>query len=296
MKKYLNKIELVKNFRGVWDLDPFKGCTNAKTNNNKGCYGICYAAKIAKSRGYDFSDVVKRYFINNKHFYKIKTKLEKIPFVRLGVMCDPSFDWEHTLNIIDKIRPYQKNIVIVTKHWNILTPKQINRVKGLIINTSICALDSEEQRNMRLCEYNRLKKYCKSVLRVNTADFNDLELNEIQNRLLNNINIIDNILRFPKNHELVKKGVINIKKYKFLNTFVYASKHNEKTFFSYCDSCLDFCGATRNQYKLKQSKLNEIGFDNKACKTLELNTKPPKKNKQNTIQLLKWNANDAVGN
>lgn len=115
MKKYLNKIELVKNFRGVYDLDPFKGCVNSKINNNTGCYGICYAARIAKSKGYNFGDVVKRYFIDDKHFKKIVKQLKNIPFVRLGVMCDPSFDWEHTLNIVDKIKPYQKNIVIVTR-------------------------------------------------------------------------------------------------------------------------------------------------------------------------------------
>ena len=252
MKKYLNKIELTQNFRGVWDLDPFKGCVYSKLNNNNGCYGICYATKIAKSKGYDFSDVVKRYFISEKHFLDIIDKLKKIPFVRMGVMCDPSFDWEHTLNIIDKIRPYQKNIVIVTKNWKLLKEEQLIRLKGLIINTSISALDNKEQISIRLEQYNKLKKYCKSILRVNTCDFNNIELRNIQNKLLDNDNVIDNILRFPKNHKLVLDGTINLKKIKFLKTNVYASMHKDNIFFGFCYNCPDLCGAEPTQYKLSE--------------------------------------------
>jgi hypothetical protein len=251
MKKYLNKIELSKNSRGCWDLDPFKGCVNTKLNNGNGCYGICYAVKIAKSKGYNFSDVIKRYFISDKHFFEIVQKLKKIPFVRLGVMCDPSFDWEHTLNIVDKIKPYQKNIIIVTKHIKRLNDEQIKRCNGLIINTSICALDNIKDRKKRLYEYNRLKKYCKSVLRVNTANYKEHYLEKIQAELLNNDDVIDTVLRFPKNHILVKKGIINIKRYKFLDSFVYASKHKDDIFFGYCYNCKDLCGATSSL----QSKL-----------------------------------------
>src|SRR3990172_5214186 len=104
MNKYLNKIELVKNKRGCWELDPFKGCSYGVLNNGKGCYGICYAARLAESKGYDFSKVVYRDLISEKQFREITKQLQVIPFVRLGVMCDPSYDWEHTLNIIDKIK------------------------------------------------------------------------------------------------------------------------------------------------------------------------------------------------
>ena len=252
MNKYLNKIELVKNYRGCWELDPFKGCVYAKLNNNKGCYEICYATKLAKTRGYDFGEVIKREFISEKHFDDISKKLKKIPFVRMGVMCDPSHNWEHTLNIVERIKPFQKNIVIVTKHQNILTDKQLLRLKGTIVNTSISALDNEKQIDIRLNQYNKLKNYCKSVLRVNTADFNNQKLKEIQNNLLNNENVIDNILRFPKEHKLVKEGIINVKKYIFLDTNVYASKHDENTFFSYCDKCPDMCGAEIEQNKLSR--------------------------------------------
>ena len=89
-----------------------------------------------------------------------------------------------------------------------------------------------------------MKKYCKSVLRVNTASYKDNNLEEIQTELLNNDDVIDNVLRFPKNHILVKKGTINIKHHKFLNSFVYASKHKDSVFFGHCYKCKDLCGAT----------------------------------------------------
>lgn len=77
---------------------------------------------------------------------------------------------------------------------------------------------------------------------MNTADFNDKNLKNIQNDLLKNEKVIDNILRFPKNHYLVKKGIINVKKYKFLKTEVYASRHNDNTYFGFCDNCPEQCG------------------------------------------------------
>lgn len=57
MKEYKTKIQLVKTYRGVWELDTFKGCSHGI---NGGCYGICYAVRLAKARGYDFTNVVKR--------------------------------------------------------------------------------------------------------------------------------------------------------------------------------------------------------------------------------------------
>jgi len=263
MRKYADKITLAKNDRGVWGLDPFKGCSgglmakyhaydcglnlmfknyNFGLYNIKGCYGICYAAKIAKFRGYDFSKVVKRDFIDDKHLQYIGEKLKSIPFVRLGVSCDPSSEWEHTLSIVGKIKPYIKNIVLITKHWNELTKDELLKLKGLCVNTSISALDNEDDMNKRLFWYHKLKDYCKSVLRVNTADFNDLKLKEIQDRLLSNEKVIDNVLRFSRGHELVANGIINVKKYKFLDSSVMASRHSGNAYFGYCDNCPDQCG------------------------------------------------------
>jgi hypothetical protein len=247
MRNYNTKITLSRNKRQIWDLDTFKGCEHGI---NGGCYGICYAVKLAKARGYNFSKVVKRDFINNKNFVEITRKLKRIPFVRIGVMCDPSFDWEHTLKIIERIKPYNKNIVIITKHWKELKEEQLYRLKGIVVNTSVSALDSEEQREKMLFWYNKLKPYCRSILRVNTSDFNDNNLRLIQEDLLNNNNVIDNVLRFPKSHILVKNKIINVTKHKFLNSFIYASKHKDNIFFGFCSNCLDQCGIPQFQNKL----------------------------------------------
>lgn len=234
----------------MWDLDPFKGCEDGLKNNPNGCWGLCYAAKIAKFRGYDFGKTIYRDFKNEQQLKNIGKKLIQTSFiegiqpqfVRLGVMCDPSFDWEHTLKIVDKIRAYNVDIIIITKHWKELQENQLSRLNGLCINTSISVLDSDNQIQYRLYWYNKLKKYCKSILRVNTADFNDENLKEKQIQLLNNEKVIDNILRIPKSHYLVKNGVVNVNKYKFLNSMVYASIFNKSTHFGYCDDCKEKCG------------------------------------------------------
>ena len=150
--------------------------------------------------GFDFTKLVYRDFENEQEFNKICKKLSKIDFVRLWTMCDPSSDWGHTIKIVNKIRPFIKNIVIVTKHWHRLTEDQRIQLSWIYINTSISALDTEWQIIHRLNEYETLKNYCYSILRVNTCDFIDNKLRDIQNNLLKNENVIDNILRIPKNH------------------------------------------------------------------------------------------------
>lgn len=250
MQKYTRELKLVKNGRGIWDLDPFKGCADGIKNNKNGCYGLCYAARIAKFRGYDFGKTVYRDFKNEQQLKSIGKKLIQTSFIegiqpqfiRLGVMCDPSYDWEHTLNIVDKIKKYNVDIVIITKHWRGLKKRQLRKLKGICINTSISALDTTVQRGYRLYWYNKLKKYCKSVLRVNTADFNVERLKKIQIDLLNNEKVIDNILRIPKSSNLVKSGVVNVKKCKFLNSYLYASIYNKRAYFGGCDNCPDKCG------------------------------------------------------
>ena len=253
MQKFTEKITFVKNGRGIWDLDPFKGCEDGIKNNPNGCYGLCYAAKSAKIRGFDFSKTVYRYFENEKQIKKIGKKLQQTSFIdgvcpkfiRLGVMCDPSFDWGHTIRIIDKIKKYNTNIVIITKHWKSLNDNQLEYIKNLkniYINTSISALDTNDQIKHRLKQYNTLKKYCFSVLRVNTADFNDQKLRKIQKELLENESVIDNILRINPCHHLVQNNIVNIKKYKFINNEVWASKFNKDTYFGTCDNCPEQCG------------------------------------------------------
>ena len=247
MKAYSNKIALLKNKRGCYSLDTVMGC---KMAINGGCYNACYATNYAKRYGYDFTKTISRKFINNKNTIINAINNISMPFVRVGTSGEPSFDWENTINIISEIYgEINKNIVIITKHWERLNPKQMMEISkyNLIINTSISALDSYDLIRKRLKIYNELKNYSRSVLRVITCDFNldsieGLSYDTIQNELLKNEHVIDNILRVNANNPHVVSRIIKVKKTKFLDGVVWASVHNKNTYLGNCENCQDMCG------------------------------------------------------
>jgi hypothetical protein len=251
----------VKNSRGVWDLDTTKGCLSGVGNNPNGCYGDCYAYRSAVIRGFNFGQTVTRHFENEHHEYSILNQINKIdmPFVRIGVAGDPSENWDHTVNVCEKVTKcnmvlyssYKKAIVIITKHWGNLTDNQLKRLSllGVCINTSVSALDKNNMLRNRLTQYNRLKEHCKSVLRIVSCNFNlqnetGAKLNLIQDKLFDNENVLDTVLRVGKNNELVLNGVINIEKVKFLSQSCYASRRNKNTYFGKCSTCPEMCGLT----------------------------------------------------
>jgi len=251
MREYTNKITLTHNFRGVYSLDPSLGCAGGMENNDKGCYNDCYAARYSKKYGYDFSKTVLRYFEDEKHINRIVNKINKIemPFIRMGTSGDPSENWKHTLSILKSIKECDKEVVIITKHWNLLTYKQLKELSNynVCVNTSISALDNSDLLNTGLKQYERLKPYCKSVLRVVSCDFNienkkGLELYKIQESLFKNYKVLDTIFRVFKNNDLVKDGVIIAKESKFLGKKCYISKYNKKAYFGKCENCLEMCG------------------------------------------------------
>lgn len=269
MKTYSNVISLTKNERGIYSIDPIMGCNSGLLENKRGCYNDCYSAKSALFYGYDFSHNVLRDFKNKKHYLKLIKDIKKIklPFIRMGSSGDPSENWSHTLYICKKIDKglksnqlsffdtiNDKQIVIITKHWNILTDNQLNELSNfnVCINTSVSAIDDFEQLNLRLEQYNKLKKYCKSVLRIVSFDFNinnDLghKYFKIQKDLFKNDNVIDTVFRCSKNNPLLKDAVINVHKTKFLGKPALVSKYNKKTYFGKCGNCLEMCGANFNK-------------------------------------------------
>ena len=98
-----------------------------------------------------------------------------------------------------------------------------------------------------LNEYERLKPYFKSVLRVVSFDFNKknkkgLNLSLLQDYIFNSYEVLDTVFRCSKNNPLYKEGVINIHSTKFLGKKCYVSKFNKKTYFGKCSSCLEMCG------------------------------------------------------
>ena len=251
MREYKTKISLTKNSRGIYSLDTSIGCSSGMSNNKGGCYGDCYAAKSAKLYGYDFGKTVFRGFENRKHETEIINKINKIKldFVRIGTSGDPSEDWEHTINICRVISKANKEIVIITKHWTNLTDEHLKFLNtiNVCINTSVSALDKPELIENCIAQYNRIKPYCRSILRIVSADFNlenqeGKRLSEIQHQLFKNEDTLDTVLRVGKRNKLVTDGVINIKQAKFLGKNATISKFNRKTYFGKCSTCIEMCG------------------------------------------------------
>jgi len=261
MRLYKNLISLSKNERGIWDLDTIKGCGNGLLENPKGCYNDCYAFKTAKRYGIDFSKSIKRHFENEAHKNSIVRQIEKIDmsFIRIGCSGDPSENWEHTINIIKQLKENsqlslfdissKKQIVIITRHWNVLTNVQLNELSkyNICINTSVSALDNDYLIEKSLFEYERLKPFCKSILRVVSCDFNEenetgKRMSETQKKLFKNDSVIDTIFRPSKNNPFVKDGIIHTKKMGFMKSKALVSKFNKKAFLGKCENCLEMCG------------------------------------------------------
>lgn len=251
MRNYSNIISLNKNSRGVYILDTSIGCTSGMQNNPGGCYNDCYSAKSAKLYGYDFGKTVYRDFKNEYHRREILRQINNIPldFVRIGGSGDPSENWEHTISILRKIDKCNKQIVIITKHWTNLTIEHLNYFAtiNICVNTSVSALDKPHLLQNSLQQYELLKKYCKSLLRVVSADFNientdGHKMAKAQAGLFKNEGIIDTVLRLNKNNPLVKDGIVKVKKSKFLGKNSLMSKFNPKTYLGKCSNCLEMCG------------------------------------------------------
>jgi hypothetical protein len=253
MRSYSNKITLTENGRGIWTIDPIMGCKTGVKKNTKGCFSDCYAAKIARIYGYNFAENVLRDFENEKHKQSIIRKINKLefPFIRMGNSGDPSENWEHTIKICESLTNINKQIIIITRHWNKLTLEQLNRISKLniCINTSISAIDEDLYKNIE--QYKILKKYCKSILRCVSFDFNKendkgLNYSIIQDWIFNNYDVLDTVFRTSKSNELYKDGVINIKETKFLGKKCFVSKFNKKAYFGNCNNCLEKCGLNIN--------------------------------------------------
>ena len=251
MRAYSNKISLTKNSRGIYSLDTSIGCASGMNNNEGGCYGDCYAAKSSKLYGYDFSKTILRSFENKKHKMQILNKINKVKldFIRIGTSGDPSENWEHTISILKQIDSCNKQIVIITKHWTNLNIDQLNYLAtiNVCINTSVSALDKMYLIENSLKQYNLLKHYCKSILRIVSCDFNldnsvGLELSKLQTKLFENQDTIDTILRVNKKNDLIKSGVIKVTQSTFLGKKALISKLNRNTYFGKCSNCHEMCG------------------------------------------------------
>lgn len=267
MKSYKSEITLIKNSRGCYIMDTVKGCPAGSLFGGRGCYADCYAKNIAKRYGFDFEDVKLRDFENDDEQlwlfdFKDRSHTEKILkeiraanmcFIRIGEMGDPSLAWEHTFDVCEEIAPAGKQIVIITKHWKVISENLLHVLPRLpvCINTSVSALDDDALLDHRLEQYERLKKVCKSVLRIVSCDFNKehadgFDRSIVQENLfkLANGNCIDTVFRPTKDNPFVTKGIINTKRVRFLGSQGLASIYNPETYFGACEDCPQMCGAT----------------------------------------------------
>lgn len=251
MREYSSKIALLKNSRGIYSLDTSIGCRSGMKNNEGGCYGDCYAAKSAKLYGYDFSKTVLRHFESEAHRKRTLSQINKsaLDFIRIGTSGDPSENWDHAVGIIKQIDKCNKNIVIITKHWTNLSDDQLEYFAkiNICINTSVSALDNEDLLINSLFQFERIKPYCKSILRIVSCDFNldnseGLRLSKIQHDLFKKSDTIDTVLRLSKGNDLIKSQIIKTIKTKFLGKNAIISKLNKSTYFGKCSNCHEMCG------------------------------------------------------
>lgn len=270
MREYLTKISLVRNSREVYILDTSLGCASGMRHNQRGCYGDCYAAKSAKLYGYDFSKTVLRDFENEQHRRRVMNQINraKLDFIRIGGSGDPSENWPHTIKILKQIDKCNKEIVIITKHWTVFPDEFLHYLSTINIcfNTSVSALDNFEQLNRSIEQYERLKPFCKSVLRVVSCDFNlenevGKRLAAIQDTLFSKDTVLDTVFRPSKSNPLVTSGVINIKDGFFMGKKTVMSQRSRKTYTGKCSKCKEMCGMnmdTEFQYPDKPGTFRQL--------------------------------------
>jgi hypothetical protein len=122
------------------DVDTVKGCQPGMSAKEGGCYGECYAAKIAVRYGIEFGQSVVRGFVDRWQHRDIlvrQIRQHPLSWYRIGVMGDPSYDWSHTLNVIRQLRPAEKTAVIVTKHWKPLTDDHLSQLFICLLSDSL---------------------------------------------------------------------------------------------------------------------------------------------------------------
>lgn len=253
-RQYRDVLTVDVNQKGVLDVDVVKGCTfGIAAHGDKGCYQECYAAKIARFRGIDFSKSVVRGVQGGTQARMVERAVEAAPygFFRIGTMGDPCHAWEETVRTVEWLAPYAIP-VIITKHWLRAADDHLSRLVacGAIINTSVSALDSEVHLERRLSE---IRRYADaggaSVARVVSCDFNvnDVEgerMDRIQQQLFSLRPMIDNPLRTTSTHHLVRAGTILLHKVKDLESVRTVSISPEsETYLGHCSGCAELCGA-----------------------------------------------------
>jgi len=216
-----------------------------------GCYGECYANKIASLYKLNFKSSISRK-IDHGSFDNIFRLIENHPlhWYRVGVFGDPCHDWENTILVCEELKKTLKVPIIVTKHWVKLTDGQLSRLKKLsaVINTSTSGLDTDAEIEYRVDQIKRIKEFgITSVCRVVTCNFTKSEFAKIgqekQDFLLSLNPVIDNPLRAKQSSHYVLDGDIVLTKIeKGAVGAKFISLHSDNSYLGACKTCPDQCG------------------------------------------------------
>jgi len=251
-KQYLPRLSVVCNRKGVLDIDTVKGCAlGMAAHPSGGCYGVCYANKVATLYGFDFSKATSRTVFDKVQVERAVTN-HPATWFRIGVMGEPCHDWDFTVFVCGWLSRY-KTPVIVTKSWIDLSDDQVGALVscGAVVNISTSPLDTEAEREKRLDQFCRLKRLrVRVALRIVSVNAGNTLLNEaygdkvdeIQRSLFSYFPTIDNPLRIPKNDRRVRYGDILTERHADLGGGSTISIFNHKTHIGKCDGCPDLCG------------------------------------------------------
>lgn len=242
-----------ENLKGVLDVDTVKGCySGMAAYPGTGCYGACYAATTAKLYGRDFTVAVSRKPAPWS-WRTVWNQVKEFPgnWYRIGTAGDPCHDWDNTVSVCEMLKSTGKHPVIITKHWQKLTDDHIERLKecNTVINTSVSALDTEQELRHRLKQIERIRKAgVKSVARVVTCNFGGTEWGvgrrAVQDELLKLLPMIDNPLRIPANDQRVLDGHLIVDRVVgAVGGGKTISLHNPGVYLGHCTGCIDQCGA-----------------------------------------------------
>jgi len=250
-KKYKSVLSVSVNIKGVLDVDTVKGCSMGVAENGKrGCYGLCYACKMAAAYGMDFSSSVSRQPLDcDLAEIEKSVRLHNATWFRIGTMGDPSHDWPLTLYVCEWLGKI-KTPVIVTKHWREMPAAIAKRLSAVrvIVNTSTSAMDTDEARQYRIGQHYRMQSYgIRAFLRVVTAKFGETESGRymamLQNWIMMHGRIIDTPLRIQSEDYRVKNGTIMVERLSDMNTETTISRWNNGVYVGRCNECPDQCGA-----------------------------------------------------
>lgn len=249
---YSDVLTVDVNEKGVLDVDTVKGCTagmNARPGT--GCYGGCYAAKIAKFRGLNFAKAVTRTVQSKAQARAIERAVAAAPqgFFRIGVMGDPCHAWEETVQVVEWLCEFA-HPVIITKHWRVASDDQMKRLAacGTALNTSLSALDTPAEAKHRKGQFYRFKLFGgNSVARIVSCDFDESNpegatMKAIQDELFQLRPTLDNPLRAYRTHPLVVSGAMRLTVTKDLSSERTISIANPSTYIGSCAGCPDVCG------------------------------------------------------